>query len=55
MNLSLEQQLHQIILQFVREQYNTREIREALMHEYNRLSAFKEYEQALEDARMSPK
>lgn len=54
MNLSLEQTVHQFTLQLIREQYGTREIREALMNEVNRLSTFKEYEQALEDARLSP-
>lgn len=54
MNLDLEKQVHLYVLQLVREQHTTREIIEALMNEVNRLSAFKEYEGALNDARMAP-
>jgi hypothetical protein len=54
MDLELQQKLHLFVLQLVREQHSTRSILQALMEEANKLSAFKEYEGALEDARMAP-
>lgn len=54
MELTLEKKLHLYVLQLVREQHTTREIIEALTNEANRLAAFKEYEHALDDARMAP-